>query len=212
MSAPLQIQITDLPSTGSVADTDYTILRQGLSDFKVQIGLLREIDVSAYPLINTPAQSDLMLINRGGSNYSVRFDRVGFVAGTTMWFYQASLPSGWEPIEATGDALLAVKGGSNKYQNFGTQGTWSQPGHALTVEQMPSHYHIAFKTKETTGSSNSLGPVRGKTADPGSFQTQSTGGLGSGQNEGVGGPTVEHNHGSTWRPLANVGILGRKMT
>lgn len=210
MTSP-QVQITDLPSTGSVSDVDYTILRKGLQDFKVAVGLLRQIDVSAYPLINTPSASDLMLINRGGSNYSVRFDRVGFVAGTTMWFYQDVLPLGWETIDAAGDALLGVVGGTNKYQSYGLKGEWQQPGHALTIDQMPAHSHRAFKTKETTGSSNRLGPVRGKELDPGNFQTESTGGEGSTAEIGQGKPALPHNHGSTWRPLANVGLLGRKM-
>ena len=212
MSSPLQIQITDLPTAPSVSNTDYTIIRQAGADYKVQIGLLREIDVSAYPSINTPSPNDLMLINRGGVNYSVRFDRVGFVAGTVFWFYQDTQPSGWQIVDGLGDSLLGVVGGSNLYQNFGLRGNWQQNGHALTIDQIPSHAHRVLKTKSTTGSSNNLGPVRGSDPDTGSFLTEPTGGQGS---TGTGGPanapTVPHNHGNTWRPLANVGILCRKL-
>ena len=212
MTSPLQTQITDLPTAGSVTDDDYTIVRQGLADYKAKLGLIREIDFSLYPVSPTPIPSDLMLINRGGATYSIRFERVGFEVGTTMWFYQVAPPSGWETTGATGDRLLAVKGGSNQYQTFGEQGTWQQSGHALTIQQIPPHQHRILKTKEKTGSSNSLGPVRGKEAGGGEYATQSTGGQGSTTSGGNGAPALAHNHGNIWRPPAAVGILARKLT
>lgn len=213
--SPLQIQITDLPAAGSVSDSDYTIVRQGLSDFKAQIGLIREIDISAFPLTGTPLPGDLMLINRSGTNYAVPFNRVGFVAGTVMWFYQAAPPSGWELFNAQGDTLLAVRGtsaSSKAYETFGVRGNWQQSNHALTIEQIPAHSHRVFKTKDNTGSSNELGPVRGKTQSSASFNTSHTGGKGSDTDHGSSSAiTLGHNHGNTWRPLANVGILARKL-
>lgn len=213
MSAPLQTQISDLPPTGSVADTDYTIVRKGLADFKVQLGLVREIDVSAYPEIDTPANTDFMLINRGGTNYSVRFYQVGFEPGTTMWFYQDATPTGWELVENLGDTLLAVRGGSNSYQSFGAnKGTWDQPSYALTIEQIPAHSHRVHKTKRVSGQSNNLGPCRGDVTELSTFATLPTGGEGSNTEQGnAEGKTLPHHHGSNWRPLANVGVLARKI-
>lgn len=211
MTSPLQTQITDLPAASVVNDTDYTIIRQGLADFKAQMSLIRVIDISAFPAITTPGPSDQLLVNRSGQNYSVRFDQVGFVAGSVMWFYQAAAPTGWEIVNAAGDRLLAVRGGTNKYQSFGEQGDWQQSGHKLTVAEMPGHRHRILKTKDTTGASNNLGPVRGKEENGGFYQTESTGGNGSSDSLGTGQEAVAHNHGNTWRPAANVGILARKL-
>lgn len=206
-----QIQITDLPTAGSVSDDDFTIVRQSSVDFKVKIGIIRDIDVSTYPVINTPAEGDLLLINRAGQNYNIRFDRVGFIAGTVMWFYQDTPPSGWTTITGIGDTLLAVKGGSNKYQSFGPKkGGWSQSNHVLSIEEIPSHTHRVLKTKDNTGSSNELGPVRGKNVSTEFFDTLATGGTGSTSALGKSGKTKGHNHGDTWRPAANVGILASK--
>lgn len=212
MSAPLQTQITDLPPASVVNDTDYTIVRQGLADFKAQMSLIRDIDISALPVSQTPAASDLMMLNRAGQNYSIRFDRVGFVANTTMWFYQDTAPLGWQTLTTITDCLVAVKGGTNQYNTTGVRGNWMQPGHALSVQEMPAHAHLIPKTKDSTGSSNDLGPVRGKGTPGGDAVTLSTGGQGSTDTGGDGKPAIAHNHGNTWRPLAAVGVLGRKMS
>ena len=210
--SPLQTQITDLPPATVVNDSDYTLIRQGLTDFKAEIGLIREIDISAFPLSNTPNPGDLMMVNRGGSNYSVTFDRVGFVTGTITWFYMAAPPSGWTLHDVQGDTLLAVVGGTGAYQQQGVRGNWRQSNHALTIEQIPAHSHRAFKTKDNTGSSNELGPVRGKTQSSDTFNTSHTGGKDSDKDHGSSSAiTLGHNHGNTWRPRANVGILGRKL-
>lgn len=213
--SPLQTQITDLPAASSVSDSDYTIIRQGLADFKAQIGLIREIDISAFPLTQTPLAGDLMLLNRGGTNYAVPFNRVGFLTGTTTWFYLVSPPPGWQASDAQGDTLLAVKGtsaSSTAYKDVGLRGNWQQANHALTIEQIPAHTHRVFKTKDNTGSSNDLGPVRGKTQSSAAFNTSHTGGKGSDTDHGSSSAiTLGHNHGNTWRPLANVGILARKI-
>jgi len=61
-------------------------------------------------------------------------------AGTKMYFYQNTAPTGWTIDETPADAVLAVKGGSNAYNvDGGNQaGTWTQPNHTHTG---PSHTH-----------------------------------------------------------------------
>lgn len=134
-----------------------------------------------------------------------------FAAGTKLWFYQNTAPIGWTIDSACADAILAVKGGSNAYNAAGgTQaGTWTQPGHLhatadhiLTVAEMPAHVHSSpaqvAAQQGFGGATNYLATAGGTTG--------STGGDGA------------HNHGntgtgataSTWRPLAQVGIICTK--
>jgi hypothetical protein len=68
-------------------------------------------------------------------------------AGTKMWFYQSTAPSGWTIDNTPSDAVLAVKGGSGAYNVVGGMqaGTWSQPTHTHTgplhSHSGPSHTH-----------------------------------------------------------------------
>jgi len=61
-------------------------------------------------------------------------------AGTKMWFYQNTAPTGWVIDSTPADAILAVKGGSAAYNVNGgmAAGTWTHPTHTHTG---PSHTH-----------------------------------------------------------------------
>jgi len=138
----------------------------------------------------------------------------GVPSGTKMWFYQNTAPTGWTIDTTPADGLLAVKGGSQAYNvNGGNQaGTWTQPDCTLSAANLPAHDHgSAGAHTHTLGISQS-------TADPpwshpilsgpavSSFTTSSNG---AHTHTSVGSGTA-HNHGTTYRPLAQVGIICTK--
>ena len=121
-----------------------------------------------------------------------------FPSGTKLWFYQNTAPSGWTIDTTPADAVLAVKGGSGAYNvSGGSQaGTWTQPDHTLTTAEIPAHTHTlggsyVYYATDYLGSYFVLTNLN-------NANTGSTGGGGA------------HNHGTTWRPLAQVGIICTK--
>jgi len=78
-------------------------------------------------------------------------------AGTKMWFYQNTAPTGWVIDSTPADAILAVKGGSAAYNVNGgmAAGTWTQPNHTHTgpshTHTVPSHTHTVPSHTHTTG-------------------------------------------------------------
>lgn len=131
-------------------------------------------------------------------------------AGTKMWFYADTAPTGWTIDGTPSDELLGIKGGAT-YTTGGVQaGTWTQPDHLhttpdhqLVTSEMPAHVH-AMSTWTSAGVGDR---VQNGTINAGNaIDTGSTGG------DGV------HNHGNTgnsatantWRPLARVGIICTK--
>ena len=125
-----------------------------------------------------------------------------FPSGTKMYFYQNTAPEGWTIDAACADALLAVKGGAQAFNvDGGNQaGTWTQPGHTLTEAELPSHSHskdiISFDGAGGCTGWYSVGALAGSC-----FGSASTDTTGSGDS---------HNHGTTYRPLAQVGIIATK--
>lgn len=121
---------------------------------------------SALPLASIPA------------NEIILFDKDTAVAGYTL--------------QTDKDDYLAfiTKGSGAGGQTGGADhstGTWTQPDHALTVDEIPSHNHTYTRTD---GFSFWFNPV--SSADTTISQsTQNTGNTGGGN---------AHNHGSTWRP------------
>lgn len=194
------VQITDLPVATQVDDADLLIVRKGLSDFQAEASLVRVVNLAGLISLSNPQNTDLMLIQRGSTRYSLAFSKVGFVQGVKTWFYQDAPPTGWELVPSiSGDALLAVKGGINDYNKTGgtESGTWQQTAIALTIDQMPSHSHNVKSrpAKETTGNL-----VKG-------YNTGTTSQRWATELEGGGQP---HDHGKNWRPLANIGIICQK--
>ena len=78
-------------------------------------------------------------------------------AGTKMWFYQNTAPTGWVIDSTPADAILAVKGGSAAYNVNGgmAAGTWTHPTHTHTgpshTHTGPSHTHTGPSHTHTTG-------------------------------------------------------------
>lgn len=208
MSSPVQLSDLDLATVAN--DADLALIRKSnTTDYKITVQALRSINIAGLPSLSSAAQpTDLMMISQGGVNSKIDFGSVGFTIGTRMWFYLGAVPVSptyWQIVPNTGDSLLGVRGGST-YVTGGVQaGTWTQANHTLTIAEMPAHQHFIHKTKEPTGSSNNLGPARGK--DP---EDSSTIAFRFALSEPTGG-SGPHNHGDTWRPMASVGIVCEKI-
>ena len=208
MTAP--VTIPDLDPAGPVDPlNDLLLIRQGLNDRKISAGLLANIRLGDLDML--PGQvvaSDVLLIGRNNGltydNYILPPQYLGFLNGTRCWFYQASAPLGWTIIAGTGDRLLGVSepGGSlyNGVNAPGQTGTWQQADHTLTIAEMPSHAHQARSSSDTI---SGAGSIYYRSGD--AFHNKGNFNLTIAQ-----GGSQPHNHGNTWRPLANVGILCTK--
>jgi len=133
-----------------------------------------------------------------------------FVSGRKLWLYEDTAPTGWTTVSVT-DAVLAVKGGTNAYNVNGgnTAGTWTQPNHTLTVNEIPVHRHTLQGSggATTAYSATDCYGVMGGNAGPGTkYDTTGHGETSLGD---TGGGQA-HNHGDTWRPYATVGIIVEK--
>lgn len=202
---PITIPALDPASLPIDPDNDLLLIRQGLNDRKIPAGEIGAPRLSSFQML--PGQlvsSDVLLVGRvsggGYDNYIMPPQYLGFLNGTNAWFYQAAAPLGWSIIQGTGNRVLACSDSANKYngQNAPSQtGTWQQTDTVLTIAQMPAHTHkVGLYEATTSNNKEKLGPGKNSLKD--NIESSSTGG-------GQG-----HNHGNTWRPLANVGILCTK--
>lgn len=158
---------------------------------------------------------DVFYVAQSGINKSCSYENITFASGVRIWILAENYPSGWSLVPNTGDRLLAIKGGS-KYTTAGADGgTWltegvngGVPGGALTIEQIPAHRHRGHKTKEHPSSSEpdtDKDALRGKVKEDDSvFKFRYV------DSEPTGG-NQPHNHGNTWRPRAQVGIIIEKI-
>tara|TARA_A100000172_G_scaffold370_1_gene271 strand:+ start:11733 stop:14096 length:2364 start_codon:yes stop_codon:yes gene_type:complete len=79
-----------------------------------------------------------------------------FPAGTRMLFQQTSAPSGWTKDTSLNDRALRLVSGSvtnggdysfsGRFNTTITTGNGSVSSHTLTSNQIPSHYHLAFRS------------------------------------------------------------------
>lgn len=214
MSFP--VELSDLPSASSLDPSDLMLTRKGLTDYKVAVSVVQNINIEALNPIQggSPDPTDKMILSRvlpstGRQNFYATFSQIGFPKNTKMWFYtnQNGLPPNWAVVPDTGDRLLAVATGGVSPVNYaGVQGgvsagSWQQEDHALTIAQLPEHAHEYVMYRDEAGSeASSEGARRGKNSQAKRGFTDL-----AGQNQG-------HNHGNTWRPYANVGIIGYKQT
>lgn len=121
-----------------------------------------------------------------------------FPEGTISWFYADSAPDGWTLFADASDELLAVKSGveDDIYEFGGVQaGTWQQPDHTLTDDELPSHTHSITPGGTVIIRRGAANTVCWRASSGGTKTLTSVGG------------GEAHNHGSDWRPAARVGIL-----
>lgn len=236
MSSP--VQISDLPVATVANNNDLVILRQGLTDYQCAVSLIRDINIEALSVVpgGTPIQTDLMLVSRsvGGipKNFQVQFAQVGFPANTRMWFWNSTPPTpNWSVVGTTGGNLLACQDTTTSYAASVAPGTtagdWQQegvnggnPGGGLSIQQIPNHRHWGrWGSNQSNSHATFLYGARNlpNGGDP-TYGGDPTNGPVLGVVNGQGdngqhsndGACLPHNHGSTWRPLANVGVIGNK--
>lgn len=208
MTSP--VQLSDLDLAGSADDADLALIRKNnTTDYKVTVQLLRNINIAGLPNLsptaNSPQNTDLLILARGGVNSKCLFPSIGFPVGTKLWFHMNAVPVStvfWTIVPNTGDTLLAVKGGTTYTIGGGSsQGNWQQNNHTLTVDQIPPHSHKISMDLKSSSQNSENGFVRAgrkhNYEPPASTRLDGGGGQG-------------HNHGNTWRPLASVGIICQK--
>jgi hypothetical protein len=220
MSSTIPIQ--DLPSAASPLNgAAYVVIKDGATDKKATVTQIRAIDLSALTLLpsSQPVASDNMMVGRGSTTYRVAFTSIGLLKNTKCWFYQNTAPSGWavDPT-ASSDALIAVKGGSNDYNASGGtyNGQWQQAGATLTVLQIPNHQHWTHTgSNQSNSNANYVHGAKDATGTTPRYNTTAGLGIVGGKNDAAPhtsfGGCDPHNHGSTWRPLANLGIVCYKL-
>lgn len=125
-------------------------------------------------------------------------------SGTKMLIYADSAPTGWTLDDTMDDKLVFVTKGSDAGGETGgevhSSGTWTQPDHVLTVDEIPSHNHSQgyWYWRDGTGSGNHYYAQGTEDAESGTTYVDNTGGDGA------------HNHGDTWRPAAYCFIVCSK--
>lgn len=210
MSFP-PITIPDLdPASPLDPDNDLLLIRQGLTDKKVLLGMLQKVNLASLPMLSGQlTNTDVLMVGRpsgggGYDNYLMPPQYLGFLNGTCAWFWQATAPLGWSVVPNSGDKVLATVlpgGQSYQYTATGYQGDWQQDGHALTVDEMPEHRHRMPLSQGSADNFSSEAARAGKTASAG-YAVATYGVL-----EKTSSTTAPHNHGNEWRPEAAVGIL-----
>ena len=221
MSLP-PITIDDLDPASSInQNTDLMIIRQGLKDAKATPVQVFDLNLSSFaPLPSPLVQSDVLLVGRNVSGvyqkYLINPQKIGFMKGTCTWFYQNSAPLGWTVIPGTGDRILATAlAGGDPYQYTvpGQQGTWQQEGVVLTVQQIPNHRHFGqFGQNQSNANARYIHgasslPSGGDPRYGDSPVVGMVGAYNDNSNHNNYGACLPHNHGFTWRPAANVGLL-----
>ena len=214
MSSP--VQLSDLPVASSAADSDLMLLRKGLTDYQCSVSIIRSINIAAFATLpgGFANNTDLLMIQRNLSSYQIQFSQIGFIKGTQCWFYQGAAPTGWIIVPDTGDRLLGVSSGGSAKNKYGGNtaagaqgGTWQQEGvgggnGGLTAAQIPPHTHEIPTGKDPTGTDQVPQLAnRSKTVDSSRIISLD------------GSPNLKgqpHDHGQTWRPAANVGLIAKK--
>jgi hypothetical protein len=211
MSLP-PITIPDLDNAGPInPNGDFLPIRQGLNDKKVTPAQLSSVRMEQYTdLPNAIINTDVLLVGRLGAGgtyttHKTNLKRIGFYKGIRMWFYEAidTAVDGWQLVIGSGDRILATRSTveGKTYYNHGQRGKWQQSDHILTINQIPAHTHSMVTHAADNIGKSQEGRIS-STANIKDEKSASTKTSGGGQ---------AHNHGSDWRPAANVGILCEKM-
>lgn len=136
-------------------------------------------------------------------------DAGSFIAGDSTYFYQNAAPLLWT-AESFTDALLGVKGGSTYTTGAAEAGSWTQPDCTLEAANLPAHTHGEGGAHTHAVPNSNQYPRSGsdwKLYAYNSTKTSSSNGAHTHDSVGSGDA---HNHGTTYRPYAAVGIVATK--
>jgi len=129
---------------------------------------------------------------------------MAFPSGTKLLFYQDTCPAGWTIDSTMNDkVLLVTKGSAAGGETGGTEhstGTWQQPDHTLTIDEIPAHYHFNGVGDNHSGSYIYNASQVGV---PGVATKYLSSEYGSPSYQGLTSETgggSAHDHGDTWRP------------
>ena len=146
-----------------------------------------------------------------------------FPAGTRMLFQQTSAPSGWTKDTSLNNRALRLvsgsvsNGGGNAFttvfNSTVTTGGGSVASHTLTTSQIPSHYHLAFRSGNhgqlRNGTNMSANNYPGSGSGAGNlYESYNISASGSVSNVGRTssvGSSSGHNHGFT-NPNFNLNV------
>lgn len=221
MSLP-PVTISDLDPAGTVdVINDLLLLRQGTKDTRATPQQVFDLNLNIFnPLPSELVQSDVIMVGRlvGGvyQKYLIHPQNIGFMKGTATWFYQNAAPLGWSVIPNTGDRILATalpSGQPYQYTTPGQQGTWQQEGRTLSIQQIPNHQHYGqFGQNQSNQNARYIHGASSLPSggDPRFGTNPSVGVVGAyndNNNHNNYGACLPHDHGNTWRPAANVGLL-----
>lgn len=146
-----------------------------------------------YESIYSGAQVD------AGVGYGILWNTNKMAAATKAIFYQDTAPTTWTIENTLDDKLLFITKGSDAGGETGggehSTGTWTQPDHTLTIDEIPEHTHSYTHNNQTYWYRQSAGP------DMGPQVSATSGSAGGGE---------AHNHGTTWRPAAYCAIIATK--
>jgi hypothetical protein len=140
-----------------------------------------------------------------------------FVTGRRVWLGEDTAPTGWTIDATAADGLLAVKGGAAAYNVAGgtRAGTWTQPAHSHSAGSLtgPSHHHSTTIPYSGWGYNSTFqagfllsGRVTAGWGEVGWINSRVLESTSAGT-DAVGGSTATDGTVSTWRPLANTGIM-----
>ena len=124
-------------------------------------------------------------------------------AGTEMWFYADSAPTGWTLNATPSDQLLAIKGGTTYTVGGAAAGSFTTPNH---YHSLNSHVHAVIGTTSSVSESHRLhkgdGPWNGSANHNHNFSLNTSGP--SPVNTATDGGTAGY------RPDSYVGIICTK--
>jgi len=188
----------DSYASGHVGDTDLTNMEKNFLALKSLFsGAAQPASMAAcHPWFDT-TKHVLKVRNDGDSAW------VGLMHGDAsqkIWVYRNAAMDGWAIDSGVTDVVLALKGGSTYTTGAATAGTWTQPSHTLTVNEMPSGLlDLKIRYQGEGVAHNTSGTVAG-----GYDSTPDTTTSAPFDNTPGG---AAHNHGSAYRPAAAVGTL-----
>ena len=209
------ITIQQLPQAPlPLVSSDAIIVSRGTNqEYKATMLNVWTISTSVFPSSSSILATDQMMIWRNGSPYIVSFSDVGFIAGTSMWFYSASAPAGWQIIAMAGDVMLGVvnSNGASAGNSFVTGGsillnsTTGAGSWKMLSTQLPPHEHYVQRNSDDTDIVPPLSGAGGLL-----YSKTSSGDIRPNRYPTVGVVLGSAGYGS-WRPVTAIGVVAQKL-